>query len=298
MKIAYIIITHRHIDQLKRLIQRLDHPGVSFVLHISPNCEPGFFEQVRAAYQDAANVFFTTHIPVYWGDITMVKASLNAIDTLVENGIDYDYAVLISGQDYPLQSHQTICDTLAAGEGRQFMEYFDLDEMEPDTRHRLVSTHLWIKNKHWWYPHLGNPTLKRKVVDGILSLFLPKERTLPNGYIGYKGSYWWYLTRDCIEYIHAFNQSDPGKRLLRYLRFSYHSAEYYFQTVLLNSAYRDQVINNEHRFTVWFEESGHPKILGMEDYEAMRASGKLFGRKFDLDRDAEIFDLLDADAGE
>jgi len=298
MKIAYIIITHRHAAQLSRLIQRLDKPGVSFVLHISTNCEPGFYEQVHAAYADAPNVFFTPRIPVYWGDFSIVKASLNAIDTLVKHGIDYDYAIMISGQDYPLQSHQVICDTLAAGNGHQFMEYVDHDDMEPDTRHRLYSNHLWIKDKHWWYPHYGRPTLKIKVFDGILSLFLPCERTIPNGYRGYKGSFWWYLTRDCIEYIHAFVRSDAGKRLVRFFRFGYHSAEYFYQTLLLNSAYRDQIINTDHRYAIWYEDSGHPKTLGVEDFEALRGSGKLFGRKFDLARNAEIFDLLDTAAGE
>lgn len=93
-------------------------------------------------------------------------------------------------------------------------------------------------------------------------LFLPREPTIPNGYRGYKGSFWWYLTRDCIEYIHGFVHSDAGKHLNRFFRFGYHSAEHFYQTLLLKSAYHDQIIKTDHRFVIWYEDSRHPKNLG------------------------------------
>ncbi len=39
-----------------------------------------------------------------------------------------------------------------------------------------------------------------------------------------------------------------------------------------------------------------PKILGMEDLDAMLASGKAFARKFDVDVDAAVLDRLDRHA--
>jgi len=38
----------------------------------------------------------------------------------------------------------------------------------------------------------------------------------------------------------------------------------------------------------------HPKTLGMEDIPHILASGAHFARKFDLAKDAEVFDAIDA----
>jgi hypothetical protein len=294
MKIAYLIIAHHKYPQLARLVNQLNRGGNVFVFHFSSNCQPDFFEQAHAAYDSQPNMRFAPRLPIYWGDFSMVQASLNCIRTLVESDFDYDYAILLSGQDYPLQPHPVICDTLAAGEGAQFFEYSDRDHMAADTRHRLYSHHLWRRGRHLWFPHQGEGGWQTRLFDGILSLLLPRVRTLPNGFSGYKGSFWWQLTRDCVEFIESYLRTAEGKKLLRYFHFTYHAAEYFYQTLLMNSPFSAHVVNSDNHFALWREDSGHPKDLGMEDLPAMLASGALYGRKFDIDKDPAVFDALDA----
>jgi hypothetical protein len=122
---------------------------------------------------------------------------------------------------------------------------------------------------------------------------LPERRTLPNHYEGYKGSFWWQLSKDCIQYLNDFIRTKPGKKLIRYYFFTYHAAEFFFQTILLNSPYKDQIINDDNHFAVWFEETGHPKTFTEKDFTAIMSSGKLFGRKFDYEVSKRLFDLID-----
>jgi len=293
LKLAYIIIAHHQFTQFKRLVDRLNYPGTVFVFHISKNCEEGFYEQVQAEYGHAPNIRFAKRQSIYWGDFNIVRAAINCIETLVESGFQYDYALSLSGQDYPLKSHQAICDTIAAGNGKQFLEYFSVDTMEDDDYRRYLSTHLWIKNKHFWFPHTKRNSWKIKLFNGFFSLFLPEQRKLPNGYAGYKGSFWWQLSSDCVQYIYDTFQSPEGKKLIRYYKFTYHAAEFFFQTILLNSEYKDQLIGDDNHFAIWFTETGHPKTFTQEDFETIMASGKLFGRKFDLNLSDGLFDRID-----
>jgi hypothetical protein len=38
MKIAFIILAHRHPAQLKRLLQALSHPGIDCYVHVDAKC--------------------------------------------------------------------------------------------------------------------------------------------------------------------------------------------------------------------------------------------------------------------
>lgn len=294
MKLTYIIMAHKNFSQFQRLIDRLNEPETTFIFHISSACEPGFYEQASAIYEGQDNIRFAPRTSIYWGDFSMVQASLHCIRTLLESNFHYEYAVFLSGQDYPLQPREGINQALAAGNGGQFMEFFTRDEFYPDTFHRLYGHHLWIRGRHLWFPHRATPSLKTRLFDGVLSLFLPRVRTLPDGCTGYKGSFWWMLTPDCIAYIDRFTRTPAGEHLKRYLKYTYHPSEYFYQTLLMNSAYKTQVINTDHHFAKWNDESGHPKNLGMEDFDELLATPMLFGRKFDLAYDAAVLDALDA----
>ncbi|MDR2683370.1 MAG: hypothetical protein LBB64_05820, partial [Dysgonamonadaceae bacterium] len=57
--------------------------------------------------------------------------------------------------------------------------------------------------------------------------------------------------------------------------------EIYFQTVLLNSEYAKNIVNDNLRYVSWKnarEES--PAFLDNDDYEEIKMSNKLFARKF------------------
>jgi hypothetical protein len=297
MRIVYIILSHKNHEQTLRLFNRLNMDGVSFVFHISTTCDPGYFEEIYSALKDRPNCYFAERAFVRWGDAGDVQAALNAIDTISREKLDYDYAFLLSGQCYPLKSHEVICRTLEKYKGKQFLEYTPFSKLDEDYFHRIVQRHFWLGNLHFWYPHQGRRNkLLAALLDLLIFPFMSKRKSVPPGYLLFKGSLWWTLTKDCVQYLYQQSHSENGRNLMDLVKKTYHAGETYFQTVLMNSEYKDSVINKDLRYILWEEpekDDGHPEILTTNHFDGIASSDCLFGRKFDMKIDSNILDMID-----
>ncbi len=117
----------------------------------------------------------------------------------------------------------------------------------------------------------------------------PVRRRIPAGLEPYGGSAYWCLSRRAVDYVHQFVREYP--RYVRFFRTVYVPDELFFHTILLNSPLRDEVIGDDLRHIVW-EDHG-VAVLGPGHLDQLAGSSKLFARKFDIERDPEILDLLD-----
>lgn len=297
MKIVYIILAHTNHKQTLRLFDRLNKEGVSFVFHISTTSDPRYFNKVYSALKDQPNCYFAERAVVRWGDFGVVQGTLNAIDTIYQEKLDYDVAILLSGQCYPLKPHEVICRTLEKYQGKQLVEYISFSEKEDDYFDRITLHHFWLGGRHFWYPILGGRyKLLAALMNLILLPFVPKRKPMPDGFLFFKGSLWWTLTRDCVEFIQRHSHSEDGRNLIEFLKKTKHSGETYFQTVLMNSVYKESLINKDLRYILWDEVEGsigHPNVLTIGDFENIASSECLFGRKFDMQMDAKILDRID-----
>ncbi len=298
MRIVYIILAHTNYEQTMRLFSRLNKEDTSFVFHISKTSDPQYFEEVFAAIKDQPNCYFAKRAVVRWGDFGVNQGALNAIGTILDNQIDFDFAILLSGQSYPLKSHATICRVLEEYQGKQLLENIPFSEIEKDRAHRIEPYYFWLGNRNFRHPHQGRRNkLLVTLLDFLMSPFIPKRQPLPPGYTLYKGSLWWTLTKDCIEYIQQHSRTEDGQNLIKFLKNTRHSGETYFQTVLMNSDYKESIVNKDLRYILWLDpkvdKRGHPKILTVQNFDAIVSTECLFGRKFDMEKDAEILDLID-----
>ena len=69
--------------------------------------------------------------------------------------------------------------------------------------------------------------------------------------------------------------------------------EFVFQTILFNSIYKEDIVNDNMRFIDWSEGNKNPKTFTAKDVNILLASNQFFARKFDVNVDAEILDLVD-----
>lgn len=294
-KIVYIILVHTNYEQTMRLYHQLDGEDSTFVFHISENCEAGFYEKMVDSLKNQQNCYFTKRAYVIWGGFGMVQGALNAIETICENQIRYDYALLLSGQDYPIQPQIKIFRTLENANGKQFLEIIPFSKIDDFYKERIETSHFWIGNRHFWYPHENRKSLIVKLFDFLASLFFPKVQKIPYGYIPYKGSFWWNMTRDCVEFFYQHVRSHEGRELIRFFKHTHHPSEAYFQTILMNSEFKDRIVNNDLRYINWPEgpAKGRPQLITVNDFEGIAVSKRLFGRKFDMSMDAQILDMID-----
>ena len=103
---------------------------------------------------------------------------------------------------------------------------------------------------------------------------------------GGSDSSWWTITADCAAYLSNYFKVNPA--VTNKLRYTWGIDEVIVATILMNSPYRDTIINNNYRYIKFTDNSGHPDVLTMSDYADLVRSGMFFARKFDLNVDAEV----------
>ena len=116
------------------------------------------------------------------------------------------------------------------------------------------------------------------------------RRKLPSDLKLFGGSAYWCLSRDCIEYMNNFVQQNAA--LVNFYKHVKIPEEIFFQTVLLNSPLKNQLVNDDLRYIVW-SGTRHPAILHKEDLKEFINTNKLFARKFDVTIDPDVLDMID-----
>lgn len=281
MQFAYLILAHKTPDQIARLIDRLNGPGASFFIHLDRRAAPDLDRQIVAQVRSHPHLTFVKRHPCYWGAFSIVRATLECIGAAVTSGVDFDRAFLLSGQDYPIKSLTQIEAFLGQHRDREFMEYFALEQPNRWTHqdgayqalNRVLHWHFRFRSRHF---------------------YLPFKRRFPKGLAPYGGSQWWCLSRDCLQYIHQFVQT--RRDVVNYFRFVFIPDENFLQTIVANSPFGERLYNDDLKFIDWDNPNPTPPaILEAPDLERLKASPKLFARKFDFGRDREIFDLIDCE---
>ncbi len=288
--LVYAMVLFKNWEQSRRVIDRLDAPGVSFVIHIDQKTDEEFVSQARAYLAGRPNCHFIRRENVRWGAWGLVQVMLNGMRYVEDHAIPCDAFIYMSGQDYPIVSHAVIADHFARHPGRQFLENFALPSgpWPGGGMDRVSSYHFQVRGRHFAYP----PRRAAAVLPRV-------SRRLPGGYDYFGGSAAIILAANGVAYVNAFVGTPLGRRLVRYMKYSRHPDELFFQTTLMNSDLRETVVNDELRYIDWEPVEGPPpKILRIDDLPRLRSSGKLFARKFDERVDSDVLDALDREAHE
>lgn len=259
------------------MIRRLPQDAVVFIHYDkrSPQSEWAF---LRGTFAEAENVRFVARHACRWGDFGIVAATLQLIFELVASGLSYDYANLISGADYPIKSETAIREFLRAHYPAEHIEAFDLSLPNRWSRQRgrysdigrYYHYHLWFRSR-------------------AFSLFRRSARSMPPLF---GGSQWWCLTRACVEYVADYVKKRPT--YAGYYRHTFIPDESFFNTLVANSPFSDRITSSDLVFSIWDRPAPpFPATLMVGDFDALRATPKLYARKFDITTDADILDLID-----
>jgi len=279
MSIAYLIRAHTAPQQLARLVVRLDDRNARFYVHVNRLTGDETFAEMRAGLAGRENVIWLPRVACYWGGFSLLRATLVGIETILASGELPDHAVLLSGQDYPLRPPVEVEAQLAARSGRNLLHHFRLPAPE------------WAGEggglNRLRYPHFERVRYRTRL------LRVPVPRRLPRGLEPYGGMALWALTGETLSWLMRFLAERP--EVLRFFQRTKMPDELFFQTVLLSSPLAATVDNELLHYLDWSSGSAHPAILTAADLPRLRASGRLFARKFDAAVDSEILDLLDAE---
>ena len=275
MKIAHLILIHENPTQLKRLIQRLSHPDADFYIHVDLKSDIKHFLDLQAK----GVKFIANRVNVQWGAYNMVQATVNSLEEILNSDYNYDYINLLSGQDYPLKSTEAIHDFFEKNPNKAFMHTLSVEKEWQEAIPRLTKYHL--SN----YKFFGKFTLEK-----WLNLLLP-SRKMPNNLIAVGRSQWFSISGQHAQYIITYLQQNGNVK--RFFELTWGSDEFVFQTILFNSIYQKDMVNDNLRYIDWTEGKASPKTFTMNDLPCLLNSGKFFARKFNKNIDNSIINELD-----
>lgn len=329
MKLAYVILCHRNASQVKRLIDKLRNQDTTFVLHVSRNCDTGFYEEISSQLVGYANLCFCKREDGTHNGFGIVNGIINALQLLLDKQVDFDYVNLLSGQDYPIKSNQYISHFFEQNNGKEFLEFFPIfpiDDLD------LVKSHPWGNDRQLYridrfhfkidgairsIPELLTGRLIDKSLFKTLKIFLfessmyfkqkrwlrelqllfwsrvlPNKRKLLSDVTYYGGKTWWSVTKACAQFI--VKEHRANKALRNFFQYTLIPDEMYFQTMLLNSPFSSNCVNSSLRLIKWEAEDGtHPIFLKMNHLPMISQSEALFARKFDMNQNPDVLDAID-----
>ena len=290
MKLGYIINVHKNFSQLERLLSRLYCDEAYFFIHVDKKVGKDIFLQLVDSLSKYQPKFVENRICVNWGGFSQVQATLLGLQILLESRVHCEYVNFISGQDYPLCSNQVINNFFKSNQGKEFICYHDLqfggwsDKEERVTKYHFPDYYKTLKIDASEHPRVLGKF--ESMVNRILPL-----RILPNGYRAYGGWSWWSLSIECVQYVFRF--IGENRDFVNFFRYSLCPDEIFFQTIIMNSPYRERVVNDDLRYVVWSVGQSNPKTFEENDFSDIVSSNKLFARKFDMSQNSKILDLID-----
>lgn len=291
--IAYFILVHRYPNQFKRLFQAIYDPANQYLIHIDKRSDKNLYKEVKSFLADFPNSYLLTRQNVIWGGYSMVDAELRGMKKLLKLNREWKFFINLSGQDFPLKSQSKIKDFLKENSDKSFVKIENQKKMRPNTLNRIENYFVESGNGF-----LGNPT-KRSYLTNV---------------IPHIGGQWKILSRDCCEFICS---SPKVAKFRKFYRHTLIPDESFFQTVLMNTNYTKEIINDDKRAIIWIPDIGpklrsnnftanttkslvasgkiklRPKTFTIKDLPYLLKSSALFARKFDEVIDKRILELLE-----
>jgi hypothetical protein len=274
MKQAFLIIAHGNYQHLVRFIAKLK-TNCNIYIHVDKKQKLNQIELENFKAISAVKGIYSQYT-INWAGYNMLKCILFLLKEAYKDNQN-EYFHLLSGQDYPIKPVSAFLSFMEENRGKEFLEYHTLPYADwgngTYTRYQYFFLHdlfnyktqrgrYWV-SKALHYQRKWN--LQRRLPDHFGTI--------------YGGCCWFTLSRPCIKYILDYTESSPS--FLNRLKYTFAPEETYFHSVVLNSPFRNKVINRSLRYVDWTYKNGnYPANLDINDFDVLQKSNAFFARKF------------------
>lgn len=225
-------------------------------------------------------VYVIKKYAIKWGSINHLYAILDLLSMAMSKSYKDTYFHIITGQDFfvtpPGKFNEKLVDGKIYLDIKQSAKWYDGGK--DIWRYRTLAPYIDLRK-------VFNRKFNRlyMIVQRLFNLC----KRLPN-YPIYGGLVYCSLPYYAVEYV---LNSEIAKDMLRELKYSAVGEEIFFQTVLMNSPYRENIIFNNLRYSDWSVKNS-PKLLTEEDFDKIIESGDLFCRKVGRKESSQLINLL------
>jgi Core-2/I-Branching enzyme len=287
MRVCYHIQSHRSVPELARLVQRLraDSPdSVIVVSHHASQMTP----ELSSLRSEQVFVLLSTG---GYGDFSHVARYLEAVELIRHRGLDVDWVINVSGQDYPVVHLAQIEPELNATAADALIESWPLHSPEAHWTARNISTRYEYRHHRvaalagrgrWVMPlravNAIQPWIRLNTHYG--SIGVRRRPPFDENLVLHGGSFFGNLSWRAVECVLDFVRREPA--VVEWFRHVLAPEEIFFQTVLENSP--GIVLERDCRRYFDFSRTreNHPAVLQGDDLDAVVSSGAWFARKVEL----------------
>ncbi len=265
MRHAYLILAHRDLPLLEKLLQQLDNPNNHIFIHLDRKSE---IAPSKIKYTPIhSKLTFTIRTDVRWGEPSLTRAYITILKDAYNIG-NFDWFHFLSGADLPLIPIAAINEWYEHQIGIHAV--IDIEEAEE----REVRLKYYYFRVNRYFQRILNFIQKTTGINRLAKI----KKTFPKTFYG---SAWFDLTPDAAKLI-----LDNESSINQIIPFTTCSDELLFHTVLANSNLK--LHKDYHRYIDWSDKLPNPKTLTIEDYNRIIESGAFFARKFDSSASKEL----------
>ena len=271
---AYLIMAHKNLEQIKKLMKLLDYSENDIYIHIDAKADDTirFFDYASCCTK--SKVIQSSIFKSAWGSYSLIECELFLLKQATENR-KYDYYHLISGMDLPLKDQSEIHRFFERNSGKQFVHFSGKNSKNEYSIKRRV--------KYYWATNYYNS----------LS-FIHINRLKNNDLVFYHGSQWFSITDELVrdllkkkKYIEKVYKNTNCCDELVIQTFIANNDKWFSK--LYDSRMDDNYCANVRKID-WSR--GGPYVWTEKDFNELIDSNCMFARKFDEKVDPKIIELL------
>lgn len=285
MKHAFLILTHHSPEHIYTQVKRMEYEGNLFFIHIDKKRQIDVADEYWQKLQSMPHVtILKDRVNVQWGSIRIVDATLNVMKEALKH--DVGYLHLLSGECLHVKSMSYFHRYFEKHAGTEFMSNMVMPEK---------NTLGWGANRYdkYHFHEYFNPRSQKfrdKAIKFLNAVGRVAQRNLKKIGINRKygkqhppvhgGIAWWSLTKDCCNYIMQYLKEHPA--YYPRFRFTQLPDEMFFQTIVMNSPFKDKVVDNCLRYTHFniAVTRTHATGIGIENLDNIKGDDILIARKF------------------
>lgn len=307
--IAAMIMCHKNLEQVNRLVQALSHPEIDIFIHIDQKCKEDY--QIIRPYSGGGLYFVEDRISDYLDDRSLIDITLSMIrlakKTEQQLCKHYDYFMLLSGQDYPIKDMSFIVNSLNESYPTPFIDCNGGGKNNPIIRSKfgkrksILKMRFYAMHKLKFFPRFFIRAGMWLMTKLLFALHMSDYYYFARHNIElHCGSAWWILPDIIIDFVLNEIKQPYVERLLT----TDTPEETFFQILARRSPLKelvrvkDQKEKQASKTWAYFHDvdkpmAKHPYTFTKNEYQKLIESGYWFGRKFDTNVDTEIMDMLD-----
>lgn len=279
---AFLITAYKNHNQLIELIQSLNEHALVYV-HLDKKSTELSIDKLRS--YNFKNTTFIRQYAIPWGGYTHLLAIIKLMKlALSDNRVSYIHT--ISGQDILIKPWSAFEERFD-NSNSIYMTCFSQDEFNSIVQRRYQQHIITSRGTHisGLVAKLNKLYLKlQKQFHWTWNTIKPFEHI-------YKGVIWCSMPRIAAQYALNFIRKNPS--FLRNLSHVSIPEEFFFQTIFMNSSFKNDIKKYNLRYTDWNKRNGsNPAILDETDYPKIMQSDCFFARKIDPSISSELLSLL------